>query len=352
MRLILAITTILFSSVSFSLSLNEQRTVFSEAKLLQAQKNWLGAENKMAEIPAYPLTYLLEYQQLKTTFSQDSVESISRFIRDNKQHKISNKLQREYMYYLAGKEYWNEFLTFYPQLPTSSKLKCFYFQAKVELGGADNIWPDVKKTWLSGVSQPSTCDKIFNYYLKQDKISQALIWQRFELAFKTNKKQLMSYLIGLLENESKALAKQLYALNNNPKNLANSDLFTQRDQVSYSFLKVLIKRLARIDVALALQVYENYEEKVPFTFNDEIALKRYFSSRILIKNEQELLPWLNDNLAHLGDVKLIEHRIRYAIKYSNWADIEYWITQLPKETADKTTWVYWQARALEQKKAI
>jgi soluble lytic murein transglycosylase len=54
----------------------------------------------------------------------------------------------------------------------------------------------------------------------------------------------------------------------------------------------------------------------------------------------------------LSDEKLVEQRIRYAIKYNNWSDIEYWINVLPKEVAQETTWVYWKARVLEEKNKV
>lgn len=350
MRFILIIISILFSSNIFSLSLSQQRSVYSEAQSLQQQHHWNKASNKLATIPVYPLTYLLEYQQLRYGFSRKSVSQISDFIRDNKQHKISDALQREYLYYLAKNKYWAEFLTFYPQLPHSAKLKCFYFQANMAHGKQQSIWPDVKTSWLSSRSQPKACNPVFSYYLKNNKITEQLIWQRFELAFQGNRKSLMSYIIGLMNKENKQLALQLHSLNKKPKKLATSRLFNQREQPSYPFLKTLLKRLARTDITLALEIYHIYQDKIPFTMNDKLFLKNYFSSRILIKNEQKLLPWLDGYLSQSGNVKLIEQRIRYAIKYNNWSDIEYWITKLPKETAQESTWIYWQARNLENQK--
>ncbi|WP_028866522.1 transglycosylase SLT domain-containing protein [Psychromonas hadalis] len=349
-RYLFIIFSILFASNVFSLSLNQQRAVYSEAQLLQSQNRWNEADVKLASIPVYPLTYFLTYQHLKENFSQQSLTEIDTFIIKNKRYKISDDLQREYLYYLAGKQYWSDFLIFYPQLPRSSRLKCFYFQAKMATGKEKEIWPEVEKFWLSGYSRPNSCDVTFNTYLKNKKISQKLIWQRFELAYNSNQKALMNHLINLMKGGNKLLAKQLATLNHTPKKLAKSKLFQHRDQVSYSFLKPTLKRLAREDIQLGLQVFHFYEQNVPFSFNDEIYLKKYFSSRILIKNEQSLLPWLDETLLFLGDIKLIEQRIRYAIKYNNWVDIARWIDVLPVEEAQKTTWIYWQARVLENKK--
>ena len=352
-RFILIITSIVFSSASFSLSLTQQREVYSEAKSLQEQQRWQEANDKLDTIPNYPLTYLLKYQYLKSDFKQQGVAEIQRFIDQNKTHNITNQLQREYLYFLAKHKYWSEFLTFFPHLPRSKALKCFSFQAQMAKGKEDTIWPDVKSSWLSGYSQSNACDSVFQHYLQQGLISQKLIWNRFELAFNSNQQGLMRYLIKLLDGDKKQIASQLYALNNNPKNLATSDLFSRRDNAHYPLLKTLLKRLARADINLALETYYAYETKIPFTFVDEISLKKYFALRILINNEQDLLPWVDKTLPSLGDAGLIEQRIRYAIKYNNWSDIEFWIATLPSNVAKESegrAWVYWQARTLENKK--
>lgn len=349
-RYILLVFSILFSANVLSLSLNQQRAVYGEAQLLQSQNKWDEANVKLDSIAAYPLTYLLTYQNLKKHISAQSVDEINAFITENKHYKASDDLQRNYLYYLASKKLWPEFLAFYPQLPRNNTLKCFYFQAKMAAGQEKEIWPEVKKVWLSGHSRPNSCDVVFNTHLKNKKISQKLIWQRFELAYNSNKKSLMKYLTNLMQEDNKLLAKQLTALNLAPKTLVDSELFQNRKQLSYSFLKPTIKRLARSNTALGLQVYQQYDKKIPFSIEDETSLKKYFSSRILIKNEQSLLPWLDKNLSSLSGTKLIEQRIRYAIKYTKWADIERWIGVLPAEDAQSTTWVYWQARVLENKK--
>jgi len=351
-KMLFVISSILFSSTVFSLSLTQQRAVYSEAQILQKQHHWDAVAKKVASIPNYPLNYIFEYHRLKENFSVSSLAEVSAFIEKNSEASLSDSLQREYLYYLADKRAWNEFITFYPQLPHSAKLKCFYFQAKLSQGKGQAIWPEVKKSWLTGQSQPNACDPVFNHYKKQNMISQELIWQRFQLAYNTNKKPLMKYLIKLLKNDNKKRAEQLYALNAAPNKLLQSTLFTAKNDASYPFLIQTFKRLARVDIDLAIKTYQKFDKKLPFSANDEATLKKYFSYRILINNEVDLFPWLDKTLPRLADVKLIEQRLRYAIKHNNWTDIAYWITVLPTEVAEGHTWVYWQARVLEEKKQI
>jgi len=355
-----------FSSLATSLTWSQQRDLYTQAVDLQTQKMWSEALQKTKLIPAYPLTYLLEYQQLKAHFSRNSLFAVQSFIKDNPDRRVSYDLQRSYLYYLAKNQYWREYLSFYPRLPNSVDLKCYHFQARLAGDQADEIWTDVQRTWLTGSSLPNACDSVLQYFLDSKKISQALILQRFHLAYANNKTSLMSYLITLMDKENELLAKQLYALHKTPtkvlnsplfNNLSfNSDLVNREANASHEFLVASIKRLAKKDIELGLNAYLTYERKKSFTTAEQIKLEKYLISRIMIRNETKLLSWLDKTLSALGDVSLTERRIRYAIRLNNWPDIEYWLGQLSQVNSNQVNskqldskWLYWQARVLENK---
>lgn len=342
-----------FSSLATSLTWSEKRSLYTQAADLQSQQMWSEALQKTKLIPAYPLTYLLEYQQLKAHFSRDSLPAVQFFIKDNSDRRISYDLQRSYLYYLAKNQYWREYLSFYPRLPNSPDLKCFHFQARLAAGQAEEIWPDVQKTWLTGASLPNACDSVLTHYLDSEQISQALILQRFHLAYVNNKTTLMSYLITLMDSNNEQFAKQLYALHKEPSKIVTSPLFESKEHANHDFLIASIKRLAKKDIELGLNAYLSYERKSAFSSTERVKLQKYLISRIMNSNELTLFPWLDQTLATLGDEPLTERRIRYAIRLNHWPDIEYWLGQLDeiKRQDSKqldSKWVYWQARVLEE----
>jgi len=357
-----------FSSLATSLTWSQQRDLYTQAVDLQAQNMWVKALQKTKLIPAYPLTYLLEYQQLKAHFSRNSLFAVQSFIKDNSDRRASYDLQRNYLYYLANNQYWSEYLSFYPRIPNSVDLKCYHFQARLAGDQADEIWNDVQKTWLTGSFLPDACDSVLQYFLESKKISQALIFQRFYLAYANNKTVLMSYLITLMDKENELLAKQLYALHKTPTKVLNSPLFKthsfsnlsfstlsfkNKAHASHDFLVASIKRLAKKDIELGLNAYLVYERKKSFTLAEQVKLKKYLISRIMSRDEATLFSWLDKTLLALGDEPLTERRIRYAIRLNNWPDIEYWLAQLNKiKQVDSkqldSKWVYWQARVLEE----
>lgn len=336
-------------SCSSAYDIDKQRELYSQVIVLQAQGNWEEARKTSALIAEYPLTYLLEYQALKANFEIQSTSRIQSFINNNPNRSLSLDLQRDYLRFLAKNNAWKEFLDFYPQVPNSSDLKCNYFQAKISQGETEKVWPQFKKTWLTGSSLANACDDVIAVYKENNKFTESLIWQRFTLAYKSNSPSLMRYLITWMEGVNKVLASQLYELHKNPKGLLDSELFANRKHDSFPFLQITIKRLARSDIDLAIQLLNLYDKKISFTASESRELKQYFALRILLENELHLLPWLDKELAALDDDGLIELRIRYAIKLDNWQDIEYWLKALPENAKQSDKWVYWQARVLENK---
>ena len=337
------------TSVASAANLAEQRQLYSQVSVLQAQGKWEAAQYSRGLMAEYPLTYLLEYQALKANFAVKGVSKVQTFMNNNSDHRISLDLQRDYLYYLAKNNAWQEFLDFYPTLPNSSDLKCYYFQAKIKQNERQAVWPEFKKMWLTGRSLPTACDPVIGVYREQGKFSDTLIWQRFRLAFEHNSRPLMRYLTTWMDAENKALATQLYALHKKPNGLFNSSLFDNRKQASFPFLTTSIKRLARVDIDAAISIFNTYQEKIPLSAAESLQLKKYFALWILLDNEVTKLPWLDQHLISLQDTDLIELRVRYAIKSDNWQDIEHWLNMLPDQLKEESKWLYWQARVLENK---
>lgn len=348
----LIICFLIQSSFVSALTLNEQRNIYAEAVKLQEHGLWQKAAQKSNIIVDYPLTYLLEYQYLKRHLSTDNLPVIQAFVENNSHHKVSNDLQRKYLYYLARNKKWSEYLKFYPSIPKSTSLKCYHFQAQINQDNAQHIWPEVKKTWLTGTSLPSACDPVLKYYFSNNQISQSLIWERFKLTYIKNQSSLLRYLTTLMDKPTKTLANQLLQLNKNPKKILTSNLFINDSQKHYSLLAPTIKKLSRKNIELGVKAYTLYNKKIGFNLLEQNSLKRYFISRILILDKSELIPWLDKELPYLKNDPLVERRIRYAIKLNNWDDIEYWIQQLSTTQKQNSKWIYWQARIFENKKQL
>ena len=335
------------SSLANSLSLDAQRSIFTKSLDLQNQKQWQEANQAIDNIRNYPLTYIAEYNYLEANIAKVDDQDILNFIGKNQGKAVSNDLLQHYLFHLAKEKDWPAFLTAMPTMPKNATLQCHYLHASIKQGKDEQVWPQAKDLWLTKTALSKACNDVFDFYKKKNKLTQVDIWQRFQLAYENNKPTLMRSLLSQLDHKQAQLAKKLYQLHKNPKTILTTQLFNTRDNQSFPFLVHTIKRLAKKDITKAMQAYHHYEKQLLNA--DEIKeIKIQFATTIVQGKKTALFDWLDKVLITLDNTSLIEQRIRYAIKLEDWKNIAYWLDQLPLEKRNSTSWLYWQARVLEQ----
>ena len=336
------------SSLASALNLDIQRDVFAEALALQDQGEWQQANQKINRIHDYPLAYIAEYNYLNANMEAVNEQTILTFINTNKGKAVSDDLQRSYLFYLAEEKKWRAFLSAYPKLPNNPILQCHYLQASIATDNSQKVWPDAKKIWLNSTSLPNECDDVYRFYKENKDLTQEHIWERFQLAYKKDKQGLMRFLITLMDKKKARLASKLYELHKKPERLINSRLFSSRESEGFNFLVPSINHLADKNFKKAMRAFGYFEKKTPFTFNETVQIKIKLSTIILQENKTKYFSWLDKELPRLGNVSLVQQRIRYAIKRDDWKNIAFWLKQLPEKKLNSDPWLYWQARVLEK----
>ena len=348
-KLFLGCILISASSLASSLTLDVQRNIFTESLDLQEQEKWQKANQQMNGIIDYPLAYITQYNYLNSNISKVSNKDVLTFIQSNKGKSVSYDLLHTYLLYLAKEEKWEDFLATSPKMPNDSTLQCHYLQASIAQGKSSNVWQEAKKKWLTETSLPNACDNVYNFYAKNNTLTQSDIWQRFQLAYTKNKPTLMRSLMPKLDNKKSALASELYRLYKKPRSLSNSHLFKNRQTESFPFLVHTIEKLTKKDISKAMHAYSYFKKRIKFTPDETKKIKLQFATIIIQRRITWLFHWLDKELVSIGNTSLIEQRIRYAIKHDDWKNIEYWVHNLPEEKRNSTSWLYWQARVLEHK---
>ncbi len=347
--LIFAVFLAFIPQILFALNLSAQRDVYAKAVHLQNNKNWDEANKKAHLISKYPLVYLLQYKYLKTHFDVVSSEQINQFIHDNPQSSVSNDLERAYLYYLANQKRWDDYLAFYPNFPRLTELRCFHIEAEISQGKFNAAWEGMRKIWLTGHLIPDSCDVVIDHYILNGKIDQKLILQRFQLAFTANEELMMTHLANLLKGDKKVLAHRVMRLNKQLDGLLTTNIFVSKNSDSFPFLLTFIERLSRKNFDKGFEAYYAFDQKLIFTKEENKTLKGYFAELIIQNDKQNYLYWVDTFLGDLGSDHLIEQRLRYAIRFNNWNDINYWILQLSPVLQRHPRWLYWHARSLERK---
>lgn len=340
---------LLSSSLAGALTLDAQRSIFTETLELQDKKEWEKANKKMSSIVNYPLTYLTQYNYMNANISKASDKDILHFIQTNESKAVSNNLQRTYLFYLAKEKRWAEFLAVRNTMPNNSTLQCNYLQASISQGKGETVWPEAQNIWLSKTWLPSACKEVYNFYEKKKILTQTDIWQRFQLAYNKDKPTLMRSLTRKLNGNKKILATKLITLHKKPTNISASRLFTSRTADSFPFIVHSLKRLTKRDINKAMKAFSELGKKIDFNDGEIKEINIQFATTIIQNKKLWLFSWLDKELPNLENTSLIEQRIRYAIKHDDWKNIEYWIKKLPEEERSSTAWSYWQARVLERK---
>ena len=338
------------SSLASALTLDVQRSIFTETLDLQDQKQWEKANKQIDNLANYPLTYLTQYNYMNANIADISDKEVLSFLQSNKNKAVSDDLQRTYLFYLAKQKRWADFLNAKSDMPNDPTLQCYYLQASISQGQAKTVWPEAQKIWLSKTGLPTACGDVYEYYENNKTLTQVDIWQRFQLAYNKDKPTLMRSLARKLDStKQQALAKQLVSLHKKPSSISSSRLFNSREAESFPLVVHSLKRLAKRDIGKAMQVFAKLEKKVKFTDDETKEIKIQFATTIVQGRKTWLFSWLDKELQALDNTSLIEQRIRYAIKLEDWKNIEHWIKKLPEDERSSTSWSYWQARVLERK---
>ncbi len=133
-----------------------------------------------------PLAGWLEYAMLRRDFTILPVERGSAFIAKwrDRDPAVADTFRNDWLAALARRKEWNAFLAAWDGDTDDTALRCAQLNAKLSLGRTDAQWTsDVQAMWRSsGKSLPNDCDAPFTQLAAQNALSDALRWERIELA--------------------------------------------------------------------------------------------------------------------------------------------------------------------------
>jgi soluble lytic murein transglycosylase len=338
----------IFIPVGFAASLSDQRSIYKEARQLQLQGKWALASLKARQLSGYALEPYLDYYLLRHRLSSVEMKVVDDYRRRHANSPLADALERRYLEVLAQKKKWRAFLDFYPNPPVSVVLKCHHYVAELNVGDKSRAWLGAQELWLSGSSQPKACDPLFEAFSQSGLLTDALIWQRMQLAFAAGKPSLLGYLNRQLKSDYTLAGQSLALVYRKPSKLAHRDLFDMSQPGMVAVIGHGLLRLAWRDAQLAQQIYLHYEKDLEPLPELKHEVRVQLVRAIIDKPTGPLLIWADSELRTLDDGQTLERRLRLALARQQWAQIRQFIPLLPHELASKDRWQYWQARALAQ----
>ena len=333
------------AAVTFGIEMQRfrQRAVFLEARQI-ARKGKLSALKPLLEsLTDYPLRSYIEYEALLARpYSSD--EAVQAFIENHPNFPISAQLRRAFADYRRDQDRSESFLRFHQPEDADVENQCFRASALWALERTQAAMAATRALWLHGRSQPKRCDKAFSRWRRAGGLTQALAWQRYELAVLAGENRLAAYLERTLSEDQRTLARQLTRLRQRPTRADRYETVDFNDPEQRALADSALKMLIKKRPAEALHLIADLKDSGRLA--PAQALEYDYAAALRLIREDNLT--VNDALipaALRTNPDLIEASLIQLIKAGRFNALSTPLSQLPASAQGTLRWQYWQARA-------
>lgn len=328
-------------------SLDEQRSRYAQIKQAWDNKQMDVVQQLMPTLQTYPLYPYLEYRQLTDDLMNEPTVAVAQFIQANPTLPPARTLSSRFVNELARRQDWRGLLAFSPEPPATNEAKCNYYFAKWNTGQAEAAWAGAKELWLTGKSQPSSCDALFSAWRASGTQDPLAYLERIRLAMKEGNTSLVTSLANQMPADYQTISSALISLQNNPStvltfaNTVGATDFT-RQAAAIAFASVARQDVenARLMIPSLVQAQKLTEEQAQ-ELRDAVAWRLMGSD---VTDEQA--RWRDDAIMRSQSTSLIERRVRMALGAGDRSGLNTWLARLPMEAKEKDEWRYWQADLL------
>ena len=333
------------AAVTFGIEMQRfrQRAVFLEARQI-ARKGKLSALKPLLEsLTDYPLRSYIEYEALLARpYSSD--EAVQAFIENHPNFPISAQLRRAFADYRRDQDRSESFLRFHQPDDADVENQCFRASALWALERTQAAMAATQALWLHGRSQPKRCDKAFSRWRRAGGLTQALAWQRYELAVLAGENRLAAYLERTLSEDQRTLARQLTRLRQRPTRADRYETVDFKDPEQRALADSALKMLIKKRPAEALHLIADLKDSGRLA--PAQALEYDYAAALRLIREDNLT--VNDAVipaALKTNPDLIEASLIQLIKAGRFNALSTLLSQLPASAQGTLRWQYWQARA-------
>lgn len=329
--------------------LNKQRQLFQQAtKALKT--NQITQFNKLKQqLVDYPLHPYLDYLYLRHRLDHVDSNVIGSFVTQYQGTFFAERLRNAWLNKLARNNQWSVFLEFY-QPSTSTSLQCQQLQALINTGNQQQAFGRVPELWLVPKSQDKACDPVFKIYQQKGLLTDAIRWQRIELALKHDQYSLASYLAKSLQQHEQANAwiklwksthdNPLASLKHLPSNNTSSKSVSlaQDTPLSRAIIAHGIARLARKSLEQAFQTWLRIKPAYQFSEQEKHDIQSSIANRAALNRD-------DNTLTYFGDLVNEPWHVRAALWQQDWKTAQKAILNLDSQEQKTPVWQYWLGRS-------
>jgi len=330
-----------------SLTLEQQRQAFVDARELQRQQHWSEYEALRPVLDNYPLAVYLDYYAYLERLESLSPDALRTFAVRYPGVPLTGQLQRAYLHYLGNTARWQAFLHVQPSPPKEIVLQCYYYRARLAEGNRLAAWQGARQLWLHGRSQPEECDPLFAGWQQSADFGGKDVWHRMELAFAAGQGGLLTYLRKMLPDTMQADGKLMTEVFDKPEHLAQISLFSGHSSRLPEIIALAIPRLAQRDPEQAWALWQVYRTR-RFSDSRIEQVESVLASRLFEVEPGEAARWRDRWLSSHGTPGLLDRRIRQALERRDWQALLIWIERYEQRQSLPERWIYWREQGRRQ----
>ncbi len=288
--------------------------------------------------PTTKISQFQQYLRLKDNLPETMNESLLYFIRDDR--PLSIKLRKLWLFKLAGKKDWKQFLLFYTPNLDSTELNCYAAYAQLKSGKIHKAFEMAKPLWLIGSSQDKACTPVFSELIKQDLINNELIEQRIKLSLDRRNISLARYLLKQLKPPRIADAELLLKIYHSPQSIRQLN----KDSLHGEFYLYGLKRLVSRHMDTAIHLWEHGKSAKLLTEAQQQEFLAHVALYKAIRDHKDTDQWFKMVKPENYNDVLLNWQIRHALKNKRWQTLLDRLAHV--QDIDSPKWQYWKARAL------
>ena len=329
-----------------------QRELLQQARLAIANNDRSGLKRLKPGLQDYPLLPYIEYWDITKRLSQLPYDEIDAFLADHDGTAIADWMRVRVLRELGSRERFRAYLKYYdPETITRTQLRCYYVDALSRHGDKEEAYALIEQLWAVGASQPRECDPAFDRWMRDGRMTPEIIWQRHFLSTSTGNLDLAGYIARKMDRTDAKRASLMRSVHREPDQILDFDRFLKKSPKYRDIVTIGLYRLANEAPQKAAQAWQRYSASYLFSDEEREKFLRHLSLRFAWQDDRSGLKDLMKQNQGFFDLRTSEWLIRQSLRELDWAQVEFWIDQLPEEERNQDVWLYWKARAIQEQQA-
>ncbi|MDD4978068.1 MAG: transglycosylase SLT domain-containing protein [Gallionella sp.] len=293
-----------------------------------------------------PLEIYVSYFQLRLQLDTLPTVKVKAFLARPEDNPVIDRLRREWLKVLGGKQQWALFNGEYPRLiKEDAELTCYALQAR-HATQPDRPLDELGELWLTGKSQPDSCGPVFDAALDSGLISSEMVWQRLRLSFEAGNVSLAKRLAEHLASPHQFPIESIGSAASDPDRYLSKVKLDKANDGQRAVALFALQRLAKQSSDIAFAHWVKIAAYFP------VSEQHYFYSWLGYEaardQEPHALPWYRAAGNAPLNAQQSAWRVRAALRAKDWAEVSRSINNMDAMQQRDPAWRYWKARALTE----